>query len=384
LVVLVGSIAAMAFAGQARAADLYVDAVAGQANAATCQPAPPANGCDIYNAVENVEAAGDTIHVAPGDYNIDGVGIEQLSIDDQNVKLLGPGAGLATVTTGLPLYPAVHISAVGAVVSGLGIVNTASGANTGGIAFGLNSTGSVGDGLSVRVPSASATYACTFDQYAGNALRNSVCSTGGTDSAIRFATLASNLTPPTLELTNVTAYATGAGATALRVVEANDPDSYGRTVTVRNSILDSVQGNDIYASSYDDPVTLDLAYSAWADRDSAVTGTGSVVSSAPGAFNSITAPPQFTDTGATFHQAPTSPTIDKGTASALQPGALDIDGGARILGPAPDIGADEAPVTTPPPAGPTGLRAAALKKCKKKHTKKKRKKCKKRALLLPV
>ncbi|MDX6616630.1 MAG: hypothetical protein QOD60_1721 [Solirubrobacterales bacterium] len=35
-------------------------------------------------------------------------------------------------------------------------------------------------------------------------------------------------------------------------------------------------------------------------------------------------------------------------------------------------------------AGPTGQRAAALKKCKKKHSHKKRKKCKKRAQKLPV
>jgi hypothetical protein len=43
----------------------------------------------------------------------------------------------------------------------------------------------------------------------------------------------------------------------------------------------------------------------------------------------------------------------------------------------------------PPPAaavppGPTGQRAAALKKCKKKHSKKARKRCKKKAALLPV
>jgi hypothetical protein len=44
-----------------------------------------------------------------------------------------------------------------------------------------------------------------------------------------------------------------------------------------------------------------------------------------------------------------------------------------------------APGATPPAAtGPTGLRAAALKKCKKKKSKKARKKCKKKALLLPV
>jgi hypothetical protein len=44
-----------------------------------------------------------------------------------------------------------------------------------------------------------------------------------------------------------------------------------------------------------------------------------------------------------------------------------------------------APIPTPTAtAGPTGLRAAALAKCKKKHTKKARKKCRKRANALPI
>lgn len=45
----------------------------------------------------------------------------------------------------------------------------------------------------------------------------------------------------------------------------------------------------------------------------------------------------------------------------------------------------ETPVPPPPgSAGPTGQRAAALKKCKKKHSAKKRRKCRKKAKLLPV
>ena len=42
------------------------------------------------------------------------------------------------------------------------------------------------------------------------------------------------------------------------------------------------------------------------------------------------------------------------------------------------------PVADPPPTAETGLRAAALKKCKKKKTKKARKKCRKKALKLPL
>jgi CSLREA domain-containing protein len=55
-----------------------------------------------------------------------------------------------------------------------------------------------------------------------------------------------------------------------------------------------------------------------------------------------------------------------------------------------DIGAfelqspDKPPATNPPAAGPTGQRAAALKKCKKKKSAKARKKCKRKARRLPV
>jgi hypothetical protein len=72
---------------------------------------------------------------------------------------------------------------------------------------------------------------------------------------------------------------------------------------------------------------------------------------------------------------------------------VDLSGIANGAGNGTDIGAFEVQcgsqagascAVAAPPAGPTGQRAAALKKCKKKHSKKKRKKCKKRANKLPV
>ena len=59
-------------------------------------------------------------------------------------------------------------------------------------------------------------------------------------------------------------------------------------------------------------------------------------------------------------------------------GSVNCDAGAfEKAGVAP-------PVTTTPPPGPTGQRAAALKKCAKIKNKRKKKKCKKRARRLPV
>jgi hypothetical protein len=59
-----------------------------------------------------------------------------------------------------------------------------------------------------------------------------------------------------------------------------------------------------------------------------------------------TAPPLFVDAaGGDFRQAPGSPTIDAGSTDGI--GALDLEGNARNLGAAPDIGAFE---FVPPPA----------------------------------
>jgi Right handed beta helix region len=100
--------------------------------------------------------------------------------------------------------------------------------------------------------------------------------------------------------------------------------------------------------------------------------------------------------------------IDQGNPLAPPPGAVDFDGDPRAidndatcpLNPVREIGADELnpgiPFCPLPPTPPisgsstssqpaiTGLRAAALKKCKKKRSKQARKRCKRRAKLLPV
>jgi CSLREA domain-containing protein len=95
-----------------------------------------------------------------------------------------------------------------------------------------------------------------------------------------------------------------------------------------------------------------------------------------------------------------SPMIDKGSNAGQSTLGIDQRGLTRpseffsIADAAngTDIGAFEVqsletpPVTPPPPAatGPTGQRAAALKKCKKKKSKAARKKCKKKAIKLPA
>jgi hypothetical protein len=69
-------------------------------------------------------------------------------------------------------------------------------------------------------------------------------------------------------------------------------------------------------------------------------------------------------------------------ASDVAPGTTQpfgSDNSARI-----PVSALVTPEPTGQRAGPTGQRAAALKKCKKKHSKKTRRRCRKKANLLPV
>jgi CSLREA domain-containing protein len=95
---------------------------------------------------------------------------------------------------------------------------------------------------------------------------------------------------------------------------------------------------------------------------------------------------------------PGSPMIDKGSNAGQTSPGIDQRGSNRpsdfLAVPntanGTDIGAfellspDQPPANPPPAAGPTGQRAAALKKCKKKKSKKARTKCKKKAKKLPV
>jgi len=89
------------------------------------------------------------------------------------------------------------------------------------------------------------------------------------------------------------------------------------------------------------------------------------------------------------HEAPHPPSLPVSRCAAPRragpdnPGAFvgfDIKAWALTL----DIQPPPPPPPSVSPPGPTGLRAAALKKCKKKTTSKARKKCKKKAKLLPV
>lgn len=105
-------------------------------------------------------------------------------------------------------------------------------------------------------------------------------------------------------------------------------------------------------------------------------GPGTEIPAAPGAGDNQTAEPVFVNAASgDFHQVLGSPTIDAGT-GGLGLGTLDFDRQARVQGPAPDIGADEFPQSSPPGGGggdndppETTITKAPKKKTKKRKAK---------------
>jgi hypothetical protein len=204
--------------------------------------------------------------------------------------------------------------------------------------------------------------------------------------------------------TDATAIVTGGTGGTIRNVTAINPgvDTFGiaadgafgdpQTVTVQNTLVRSEDGDiEAFNGTSADSVKVNVENSDYViavenPPNSRIHDLGGNTSAAPLLANLV---------GGDFHQLAGSPTINAGKVVAGL-SSTAFDGQARIIGPLPDIGADEfqPPAPPPPPAGGgptpttsnpgTGQRAAALKKCKKKRSAAARRKCRKRAQLLPL
>jgi hypothetical protein len=174
-----------------------------------------------------------------------------------------------------------------------------------------------------------------------------------------------------LTLRNVSAYASGNSFGLLA--------QSGATIDARNLIVRAIYGVATQGG------TITIGYSNFVTTLGAVTTFGPNQSTDPLLVNPVVGPSQD------FHIACAgSPVIGAGVAD-LANGPTDRDAVSHPT--PPSIGAYEFTGSTPcalPPmpaasgSAPTGLRAAALKKCKKKHSARKRRKCRKRAKRLPI
>ena len=136
--------------------------------------------------------------------------------------------------------------------------------------------------------------------------------------------------------------------------------SYYQTpsILVRNSIVRGSGAVDVDVQDNDGAgpksALLDIDYSAVRATGIALSGPNATAS--VGTHNVSTSALLSNPTlAADVHQLPASPTIDAGTAASAQ--GLDIDGDARTIGSAPDIGADE--FVPAPTLGPAAASAVA-------------------------
>jgi hypothetical protein len=165
-------------------------------------------------------------------------------------------------------------------------------------------------------------------------------------------------------LRNVTAVASGGGSRGLQILSTSLPAPFN-TTSVKNSVLRGDAADvvidpgtpvgfipvgctpvvDVFCvmvppTSPGDPTI---------DHSNFRTVAGGTLNAAGG--DNQSGDPKFADAGAgDFHALPGSPLIDAGVDDASN-GPVDLDGKARKLGPAIDIGAFEADAVSPPPTG---------------------------------
>jgi hypothetical protein len=290
-----------------------------------CTSAAP---CDIVTAI-NQASAGSEVVVTPGSYNTGGTNLDSGST---GLNVHGVAGQPRPVINSAANY-GLRLTGSGAKVADLTINHT-------GATYGLNvfASGVVIDGVQVQ---SSGAIACTAG-ISGTA-RDLLC----VDSAPGGIALDDSWGNGTFTLTlrNVTAVATGASSYGIRA-DASGVDT-NLDISARNVIASGTKADirstetPVNDSSSESDVVL--TYSNFDTIEEA--GGGNVTNVRSSSTNQTTSPIFADSVG---HQAPGSPTIDKGTTDAVV-GTYDFEGEPRTYGAGVDIGADEWwPDTTPP------------------------------------
>jgi hypothetical protein len=187
-------------------------------------------------------------------------------------------------------------------------------------------------------------YACKLG-FTPSAIADTVCIATGKYAAAVGAqhTLTS---ANTTELRNVTAIAGAEHGVALHVF-ASGPFAY--TVRAKSVIAGGAEMDVLAYGRGNPPATpatgatlkIELDHSNFKDTqvfNDATAGATTTITGPEEAGNQAEPEPLFAADG--YHQLPTSPTVDAGeTYAAIS--ATDLDGQQRVIGPKPDIGADE-------------------------------------------
>jgi hypothetical protein len=220
----------------------------------------------------------------------------------------------------------------------------AGGSATGALTLGFGSSSSVVEHV---IATSVRDNAITCNHWNG-ILRDSVCSSSGSGGVGVGASVAGGVGTMNLTLRNVTAISTGAnsfgasyrffgGSSANWIVNS-------RSVIAKGTSKDVVAGALMFSGSCPN-TTVSLDFSDYATTQTA-NDAGCVAAVSPaGSSNNQVADPMLAADG--VHQLAGSITVDHGFTDGSS-GSTDIDGQARTIGSAPDIGADELafPTTT--------------------------------------
>lgn len=287
---------------------------------------PEITPCSLSNAASLANSnPGDELVLAGGDYLL---GVSTLVVSG-SIDMFGPGPSdpARLISTG---NMAIQMTNSSAVVRDIEIVHT-----TGTLGAILIQNGTV-----ERVIARSTDGPGCLVQ--NSTIKSSIC----TSAAAGVAAITFNENSGTFAntLRNVTAIGTGSA----RGLDAITSGTATVNFDVKSSILRGI--------------SIDIAASNAVSGATVVTATHSSYSSLGGNSTNVTpfsAPtiqgsaPVFVDApGGNYHQAPNSPTVNAGIVDG-QSGATDVDGDARTVGSAPDIGADEVhkPTITAPADG---------------------------------
>jgi hypothetical protein len=321
----------------------------------------PATPCTIHEAAQGAGVmSADEVVIAPGSYS-DTAG------DLGGGNVVTPVAGNVHGAVGLarPVVTA-NVPTDGPFIVNAGVTLSRIEVDTADAVGNVQLQGGVVDGLIARSSRAGA-IVC---RHAFGTIRNSACVATGTGSWA-LGQDANGSPSRTLTVRNVTAVATGSGSRGASYRFFASPGS-SDTVDIVNSITRGTS-SDVVAVAVQvngfcpESVTISLDYSdyAFASASAGVgctTGAGSASVTAAGTLNNQTTAPMLAADG--YHQVAGSITIDNGSSASVS-GTQDIDGQARTIGAAADIGADELrhPSSSAVSCDPTSIFVGAATTC---------------------
>ncbi|MEA2387649.1 MAG: hypothetical protein QOG41_422, partial [Thermoleophilaceae bacterium] len=318
----------LAAASPAFAATTRYASPAGSGPSATC---PQVDPCSLVDAV-NGAGTGDEVVVTPGDYAL----TDTLNVQD-DLSIHGQA--------GQP-RPVISYSGGGnAIFESLGVneldvTHLEIDAPGGTAIYGETCSGTWEDLL----VTGSAAVVC----YGGNdfvsplavAFRDTVAHSTGTGQRALLLASSMSFGDSTYTLRNVTAIASGSAAHAIEVHALSDATD---TVDAMNVVARGTGTSDlrVHGGSTTGTAKLQISYSNYGTEDhSGVAGDEAGTLDVSGGHNQTDVPLFVNAAAGNFHEQASSPTVDAGTEDPKN-GPTDIDGDARELGLAPDIGADE-------------------------------------------